>query len=145
MTEAVSLIHLSFELAAQHCEDMTPPVYRRLFREYPETQTMFRTGGSELVKGSMLALTIATILDFAGDRAGPYRMIQCEVSSHDAYGTSPELFRQFFTVIADTLRELLGSGWSPEINDAWQRLLIEIDQYIDAELPVQPEMPAKSL
>ena len=29
---------------------------------------MFRTEGSELVKGSMLALTIDVILDFAGPR-----------------------------------------------------------------------------
>jgi hemoglobin-like flavoprotein len=130
MSEAVNLIHLSFELAAQRCEDMTPLVYRRLFHEYPETQAMFRTQGSDLVKGSMLALTIEAILDFAGDRTGLYRMIQCEVSSHDAYGTSPELFGQFFKVIADTLRELLGADWTTEIDSAWQNLLAELNQFI---------------
>jgi hypothetical protein len=36
---------------------------------------MFRTEGSELVKGSMLALTIDAILDFAGERSGHFRMI----------------------------------------------------------------------
>ena len=30
-------------------------------------------------------------------------MIACEVHSHDAYGTPPELFHKFFGVIADTL------------------------------------------
>jgi hemoglobin-like flavoprotein len=145
MAEAVNLIQLSFELAAQRCEDMTPLVYQRLFRDCPETQTMFRTQGSDLVKGSMLALTIDAILDFAGDRTGGYRMIQCEVQSHDAYGTSPELFRQFFKVIADTTQELIGSDWSPEIDDAWQRLLVEIDRFIDAELSLQAEMAARNL
>jgi hypothetical protein len=49
---------------------------------------MFRTEGSELVKGSMLAMTIEAILDFAGPRSGKFRMIECEVSSHDARAIS---------------------------------------------------------
>jgi hypothetical protein len=56
-------IERSFELAAERCEDLTPLVYRRLFDAHPEARTMFRTEGSELVKGSMLALTIDAILD----------------------------------------------------------------------------------
>ena len=70
-------IERSFELAAERCEDLTPLVYRRLFDAHPETRTMFRTEGSELVKGSMLALTIDAILDFAGERTGHFRMIAC--------------------------------------------------------------------
>ena len=78
MTVPVNLIHRSFELAAERCEDLTPLVYRRLFREHPETQAMFRSEGSEFVRGSMLALTIDSMLDFAGDRTGRFRMISCE-------------------------------------------------------------------
>ena len=88
---------------------------------------MFRTEGSELVKGSMLALTIEAILDFAGERSGKFRMIECEVSSHDAYGTPRDLFIAFFGVIAATLRELLGADWSPEIDAAWKKILTEIE------------------
>jgi hemoglobin-like flavoprotein len=102
-------------------------VYARLFREHPETAAMFRTEGSDLVKGSMLALTIEAILDFSGDRSGHFRMIQCEVSSHDAYGTPRELFAAFFGVIAATLRELLDTDWSPEFDAAWRNLLDEIE------------------
>ena len=109
-------IQHSFELAAERCEDLTPLVYRRLFREHPEAEAMFRSEASELVRGSMLALTIDAILDFAGDRTGHFRMIQCEVQSHDAYGTPRELFVAFFGVIADTLREIIGTDWSPEID-----------------------------
>ena len=98
MTPANPIEH-SFELAAERCEDMTPVVYRRLFREHPETRAMFRSQGSDLVKGSMLALTIEAILDFAGERRGHFRLIECEVASHDAYGTPRELFVEFFGVI----------------------------------------------
>ena len=67
-------IERSFELAAERCEDLTPLVYRRLFREHPEAQAMFRSEGSDLVKGSMLALTIDAILDFVGDRTRPFSL-----------------------------------------------------------------------
>jgi hemoglobin-like flavoprotein len=130
MTAPVNLIHHSFELAAERCEDLTPLVYRRLFSEHPETETMFRSQGADLVKGSMLALTIDAMLDFAGDRTGHFRMIECEVSSHDAYGTPRELFGKFFGVIAESMREVLGNDWSPEIDEAWRKLLADIDAFV---------------
>jgi hemoglobin-like flavoprotein len=130
MTASANPIHRSFELAAERCEDLTPLVYGRLLRQHPEAEAMFRTAGSDLVKGSMLALTIDAILDFAGDRSGHFRMIECEVSSHDAYGTPRELFAEFFGVIADTLREMLGTDWSPEIDEAWRTLLAELDRFV---------------
>jgi hemoglobin-like flavoprotein len=102
-------IERSFELAAERCEDLTPLVYRKLFREHPEAEKMFRSEGSGPVKGSMLALTIEAILDFAGERRGHFRLIECEVSSHDAYGTPRELFVAFFGVITATLQEILGA------------------------------------
>jgi hemoglobin-like flavoprotein len=119
-------IQQSIELASERCEDLTPLVYRRLFREHPEAAAMFRSEGSELVKDSMLALTIAAILDFAGERTGHFRTIECELTSHDAYGTPRELFVAFFGVITATLRDVLGEDWSPEIDRAWQQLLGEI-------------------
>ena len=125
-----NLIERSFELAAERCEDLTPLVYRRLFREHPETEPMFRREAGDLVKGSMLALTIDAMMDFAGERTGHFRMIACEAQSHDAYGTPRELFGKFFGVIADTLRELLGTDWTPEIDRAWQNLLVELDRVV---------------
>lgn len=122
-------IENSFELAASRCADLTPLVYRRLFERHPETQTMFRSQGSELVMGSMLALTIEAILDFAGERRGHFRLIACEVASHDGYGTPRELFIAFFAVIRDALHDLLGDEWSPEIAWAWDQLLVEIDAF----------------
>ena len=130
MTASSNPIERSFEIAAERSEDLTPLVYRRLHRQHPETTTMFRTEGSELVKGSMLALTIDAILDFAGPRTGHFRMIECEISSHDAYGSPRNLFIAFFGVIAGTLRELLGTDWSPEIDAAWRQMLQEIEMLV---------------
>jgi hemoglobin-like flavoprotein len=120
-------IERSFELAALRCHDLTPLVYERLFRQHPEARTMFRSEGHKFVKGSMLALTIDAILDLAGPRTGNFRLIECKVSSHDAYGTPRELFVAFFGVIAATLREILGADWSPKIDAAWRKMLDEIE------------------
>ena len=130
MSVSPNPIERSFEIAAERCEDLTPLVYDRLFHQHPETRAMFRSEGSELVRGSMLALTIDAMLDFAGDRSGHSRMIECEVQSHDAYGTPRELFGKFFGVIAETVRELLANDWSPEIDAAWRKLLDEIDSLV---------------
>jgi hemoglobin-like flavoprotein len=125
-----NLVQQSFELASERCADLTPLVYQRLFRAHPEAQAMFRTEGSDLVKGSMLAMAVEAILDFAGERQGQFRMIACEVLSHDAYGTPRELFFAFFGIIADTLRELLGGDWSHEMSAAWRTLIAEIESEI---------------
>jgi len=127
-----SPIARSFELAAAACEDLTPLVYSRLEHEHPEIQTMFRTSGSDLVKGSMLAFAIEAILDLAGPRTGKFRIIESEVSSHDAYGTPRHLFFAFFGVVADTLRELLDEDWSPDIESAWSKVLREIECLIES-------------
>ncbi|WP_375412790.1 globin [uncultured Bradyrhizobium sp.] len=130
MTAAGNPIHRSFELAAKRCEDLTPLVYRRLFREHPEAESMFRSEGADLVKGSMLALTIDAILDLAGDRSGHFRMIACELQSHEAYGTPRDLFAAFFGAIAATLRDILDTEWSWETERAWRRLLVEIETIV---------------
>jgi hemoglobin-like flavoprotein len=129
---ALNPIQRSFELAAERCADLTPPVYARLFRDHPEAEAMFRSEGSDLVKGSMLALAIDAMMDFSGDRSGRFRMIECEVVSHDAYGTPRKLFSAFFGVIAETMREILGSDWSPEIDNAWRKLVTELDEVVAA-------------
>jgi hemoglobin-like flavoprotein len=126
-------IERSFELAAMRCEDLTPLVYRRLFDAHPQARTMFRTDGGELVMGSMLALTIEAILDLAGERTGHFRLITTEISSHDAYGTPRELFIAFFGIIVQTLREVLGSDWSDDIDAAWQQLLGDIESLVAAQ------------
>ena len=133
MTASSNPIERSFELAAMRCVDLTPLVYRRLFDAHPEARALFRTDGAELVMGSMLALTIEAILDFAGERSGHFRLITSEVCSHDAYGTPRELFVAFFAIIAQTLREVIGTDWSSDIDVAWQQLLGDIESLVAAQ------------
>lgn len=132
MTTSSNPIERSFELAAERCDDLTPLVYRRLFERHPEAEAMFRTEGGELVRGSMLAMTIEAILDFAGERTGHFRTIAAEVSSHEGYGTPRELFVAFFGIIAETLRDIVGADWPDDIDAAWRQLLADIEVFVAA-------------
>jgi hemoglobin-like flavoprotein len=123
-------VQLSLELAAERCADLTPLVYHRLFRAHPETEPMFARDTSGHIKGSMLVFAIDAIVDLAGCRNGTFRMIPCEVQSHEAYGTPRDLFFAFFGVIAETLREVLGADWSAEFDQAWRALLDEIEDMV---------------
>ena len=120
---------------------MGRPVYRRLFEKHPEAEGMFRSEGSAPVKGSMLALTIEAILDFAGERTGHFRLIECEVSSHDAYGTPRDLFISFFGVIADTLHEIIGADWTPEIDAATPNQKVPGNEYLAVPDTYSPSAP----
>ena len=53
--------------------------------------------------------------------------IEYEMSSHVAYGTPRQLFVAFFSVIAATLRDILGAEWAANTDAAWRQLLDEIE------------------
>ena len=124
------LIVESLELAAERCEDLTPLVYARLFREQPQMEELFWRDTNGAIKGEMLARVIEAILDFVGERLYASRLIQCEVVTHAGYDVPPEVFGVFFGVVAATLRELLGEAWTAEFEDAWTGLLADLDFYV---------------
>jgi len=130
MTTRPDLITLSFELAAERCEDLTPLVYERLFREQPQMAPHFWRDTNGLIKGEMLARVIEAILDFIDERKYAHHLIQCEVVTHAGYDVPPEVFATFFGVVAATLRGVLGEAWTPAIDAAWTELLAELDFYV---------------
>jgi hemoglobin-like flavoprotein len=124
------LIETTFELAAGRCEDLTPLVYERLFRQSPEMQPHFWRDTNGAIKGEMLARVIEAIFDFIGERKYANHLIQCEVVTHAGYDVPPEVFATFFGTVAETLKALLGSEWTPEIDAAWRSLLGDLDFYV---------------
>ncbi|HEY2032515.1 MAG TPA: globin [Rhizomicrobium sp.] len=133
MTDA-SLIEQSFELAAERCGDITPRVYEKLFGKYPEMLPLFARDTNGNVRGEMLTRTIEAIFDYIGPNSYAENFLRCEVVTHDGYGVPPEIFAKFFDVLAETLRDILGAGWSPAMAREWQTLLNEF-----ARLTAAPE------
>lgn len=120
----------SLELGAERCEDLTPRVYERLFREQPQMQALFWRDTNGLIKGEMLARVIEAILDFVDERKYAHHLIQCEVVTHAGYDVPPEVFATFFGVVAATLRDVLTDAWTSAIDTAWAQLLADLDFYV---------------
>lgn len=127
---SANLIEKSLELVSERCPDLTPLVYARLFAEYPQMEVLFWRDTTHAVKGEMLAKVFEAILDFIGENQYAAHMIQCEVVTHAGYDVPPEIFRIFFATVADTIREQLGSDWTPEIDAAWMKLLADLDFFV---------------
>jgi len=123
------LIVESLAAAAARVPDLTPAVYDRLFALRPESRKLFRVDPGNVIKRSMLELSIDAIVDFAGERKSAHRLVLCEVQSHDCYGTTPDLFCEFFRVIADEVRETIGEEWTGDHQAAWDQLVAELLAY----------------
>jgi hemoglobin-like flavoprotein len=124
------LIVASFEQAAEVCGDLTPLVYDRLFTDHPDMRALFVRDIDGSVRGEMLARVIEAILDFIDQRAYAAHLIQCEVVTHEGYGTPPEVFRLFFSYVADATAGLIGADWTSETDAAWRTLLADLDVYV---------------
>ena len=121
---SASLIEASLELAAERCEDLTPLVYERLFREHPEMEALFWRDTNHAVKGEMLSRVFEAILDFVGERKYASTM------THEGYDVPPDVFRMFFATVAATLKALLAKDWTADMDQAWVKLLADLDYYV---------------
>lgn len=122
-----ALIEKTFEIAAERCEDLTPLVYDRLFREQPDMEALFCLDQNHQVRGEMLSQVIRAMLDFAGDRHYATGLIQTEVVTHAGYDVPPAVFASFFGVVVATLRVVLADDWTPDIDAAWRDMLAGLD------------------
>ena len=124
------LIERSFEIAAERCDDLTPLVYARLFAQQPAMEPLFCLDTHHQVRGEMLSQVIRAMLDFVGQRQYAATLIQTEVMNHAGYDVPPAVFRTFFDVVAETVRDLMAEDWTDEVDAAWRALLTALDYYV---------------
>ncbi|UPT61766.1 MAG: globin [Hyphomonadaceae bacterium JAD_PAG50586_4] len=127
-----ALITQSLEIASERGGDLTDAVYARLFQDRPEFEALFVMDTDGAVRGEMLSRVFDAILDFIGERAYAHNLIHAEASNHDGYNVPRKDFALFFRTVAQTVRDASGGTWSTQTDDAWSRLLEEIDLFIIA-------------
>ncbi len=120
----------SLEIAAERAGDLTGDIYKRLFDYFPETEALFVLDRGGAVRGNMLAHAFNTILDFIGERRYAHNFISSEIVTHLGYEVPPDAFASFFTVMRDEIRAACGVAWSAEMEEAWARLLSELERYV---------------
>jgi hemoglobin-like flavoprotein len=120
------VITASLALAAERGGDLTSRVYARLFAAYPDLAALFGDDARDAVKGEMLAQVFDTIFDYIGDRVYADHLMRSHSRSHDDYGVPPAAFLSFFTVVAETVADVVGPDWHGETAVAWHLLLADI-------------------
>jgi hemoglobin-like flavoprotein len=120
----------SMELAAERGGDITALVYRKLFQERPDLETLFVMDTDGAVRGSMLSWVISVLADYTGDRRYAENLIRAEAANHDAYGLPAGSFGLFFGVVARTIRDVIGAEWTVEMDTDWAALLDELDTVV---------------
>jgi hemoglobin-like flavoprotein len=123
-------ISASLEIAAERAGDLTHAIYARLFTYSPGTEPLFIMDRDGAVRGNMLSHAFNTILDFIGERRYAHNFIASEIVTHIAYDVPPDAFASFFTIMREEIRAACGPQWSPEMEDAWQRLLHDLERYV---------------
>jgi hemoglobin-like flavoprotein len=129
MTNAAT-INASLDAVVAHVGDPGPVVYDRLFADYPDTLALFFLDRDGSRREHMLSVTFETLLDFIGDRAFAANMLRCEVINHQEFGVPPQTFTQFFVVMRDAFRDLLGAEWTADYDAAWTALLNELAEAV---------------
>lgn len=135
-------IEASLERMAELSEDPTAQVYARLFAQQPQMAPLFWRDTNGSIKGEMLARAFSALLDFVGERRYAGHMIGTELVTHEGYDVPREVFATFFGVVAETVAEILGEEWTPELAEAWAALLADIDGYVQATPRTDVASPA---
>lgn len=125
-----SLIAWSLETVAERHGDPTLQVYEKLFAQNPEMEALFILDQENSARGNMLANVFEVLLDLAGPRTYGGNMVLAEIVNHENLGVPPKVFVSFFVTVRDTLAELLGGDWTPEVADAWSEVLAELDAIV---------------
>ena len=120
------VIEASLGQAAERGGDLTPRVYARLFEARPDLEPLFGKDVNDAVKGEMLAQVFDTIFDFIGPRVYADHLMRSHSITHEAYSVPPAVFLSFFTVVAETVAEVVGPEWQGETATAWDALRAEI-------------------
>lgn len=122
-----NIVAESLEKVAEAVGDPVPAVYGRLFEQYPEMKALFvldTTGGA---RGHMLAEAIDCVLDFCDGNNYASNFIDAERMNHDGLGVPPDVFSSFLSIVVEAFREILGSGWTEDIDQAWSEVLTGLD------------------
>jgi hemoglobin-like flavoprotein len=126
MSDDAAVITDTLERVAEREGDPIPLVFQRLFQETPELRDLFIRDTDGLVRGQMFQVTIESLLDFLGDRSYGANLIQIERVNHVGLGVEPDVFDKFYLTVVATFKDILGAGWTHDMDVVWTRVIGEL-------------------
>jgi hemoglobin-like flavoprotein/Ran GTPase-activating protein (RanGAP) involved in mRNA processing and transport len=114
----IELLETTFARVAAGGADLAERFYSRLFERYPAVRPLFaHTAMRRQQQHLIAALTMVIEHLRAPDLVLPALTAMAE--RHVGYGVYPSHYQAFVTTMIDTLRDILGSAWTPDMEDAW--------------------------
>jgi hemoglobin-like flavoprotein len=120
---SAEIVEASLEQVADRVGDPAPQVYARLFAEHPDMEALFVRDTTGAVRGEMLAVAFACLLDIGDKGFYAANLIAAERINHEGVGVPLEVFGRFFPIMMETCREILGGDWTSDVAAAWDDLL----------------------
>jgi hemoglobin-like flavoprotein len=126
--EEQAAITESLEICAACGEDIVPAVFEQFFAADPQARALMQYSDRHM-QGRMMEATLDLFL--SEKHLGPGNYLDWELDNHlIAYGATPNMYRSLFASIVDVVRELAGTGWKGEHQEAWQARIERIMEQV---------------
>jgi hemoglobin-like flavoprotein len=115
--EQVAVVQQSFAKVVPISDMAAMIFYDRLFEIAPPVKAMFPTDMTEQRK--KLMATLAVVVNGLGNLESVLPAASALAKRHVGYGAKPEHYPVVGAALLWTLEKGLGSGWTPDVADAW--------------------------
>jgi hemoglobin-like flavoprotein len=118
MTLELNTLETSFDLIAPRGEELVDVFYNRLFDVAPSVEPLFAHTDLRKQK-SMLLATLVLLRKSLRDLEAITPKLRQLGARHVAYGALPEHYPVVAQVMLDSMAEIAGEAWTPEIAAGW--------------------------
>jgi hemoglobin-like flavoprotein len=116
------LVEANLAIVVQAEPDVVGRFYAKLFQRHPELQRLFGRR-SQREQEKMLTEAILAVVGHMEDAAWLRGVLRPLGAKHVTYGVTEAMYPLVANALIDTLREVSGSAWSPEVQSAWSGAL----------------------
>ncbi len=118
MALELNTLETSFDLIAPRGDELVDVFYARLFEAAPAVEPLFANTDLRKQK-SMLLATLVLLRKSLRDLDAIVPKLRQLGARHVAYGALPEHYPVVAEVMIDSMAEIAGEAWTPEIAAAW--------------------------
>jgi hemoglobin-like flavoprotein len=112
------LIELNLAVVTQAAPDVIARFYAKLFERHPELQRLFGRR-SQREQEKMVTEAILAVVGHMEDPTWLRGVLRPLGAKHVAYGVTEDMYPLVAAALVDTLRDVSGLHWSPEVEAAW--------------------------
>lgn len=114
----VDLLRSSFSLVVEREPELTHRFYDVLFTSYPQVKPLF-TRHARPKQETMLRDMLVAVIDHLEDAAWLKANLAALGKKHQDYGVTPEMYGWVGASLLETLGNVAGDAWTPELKAAW--------------------------